>query len=588
MKTNAKLTDALGDDYPPPRILILARQLSEYLWIKHLLNPVEDGYGLELQWCHDFSVSQHYLENSPFDLIIWDCRVDGGDPLTYLSFLTVESGNKPVICLAGQQSAQAVHSYFLAGADEVLEKHSLTSAVLSTAIRSVLFRHNAEEQTLQRRHTDSLTGVVSRTLFFDRLNHALHRADRNRELLAVMVLNIDGFTAINETMGYKAGDQLIRLASSRIKRTIRRSDSLARIGGDEFAIILDRLDNYMSCRNVADKLMELFQMPFAVNHETVTVSASIGIACYPDSGKSADELVKYANRAMVAAKDDIGNSSKYYNQDLNETLMKSLDLEADFRRAIRNQELRLFYQPRIDISNNELVGMESLVRWQHPTRGLLNPGQFIDLAERSGMIVPMGYWVIDQACRDLAHFQAMGYLDLTCAVNLSFRQFHDKKLSETVFRIIYNSGVNTSSLEFELTESAMMSDWEHTHKCLSELSKLGISFSLDDFGTGYSSFATLQKLPLSTLKIDQSFISQIEQDTDSRVIVKAMINLAHNLQMQVVAEGVENENQLSFLQFHDCDQVQGYYFGKPVPADQFVSDLRKYYPQSRLESFPRN
>jgi EAL domain-containing protein (putative c-di-GMP-specific phosphodiesterase class I) len=226
--------------------------------------------------------------------------------------------------------------------------------------------------------------------------------------------------------------------------------------------------------------------------------------------------------------------------------------------------------------------MECLVRWEHPERGLLPPAAFIDLAERTGMIVPMGYWVIDQACRDLAKIQELGFSDLNCGVNLSFRQFQDKKLTETLFRIIYNSGVHAADLEFELTESSMMHDLDHTRRCLESMSQIGMAFSLDDFGTGFSSFSTLQQLPITTLKIDKSFVQGIERSEDSRVIVNAIISLAHNLKMNVVAEGVEDETQLSFLQYHHCDQVQGYYFGKPVPYEDFIKVLRKFYPSNKL------
>jgi EAL domain-containing protein (putative c-di-GMP-specific phosphodiesterase class I) len=285
---------------------------------------------------------------------------------------------------------------------------------------------------------------------------------------------------------------------------------------------------------------------------------------------------------MLKAKSDHGNSFRFYNQEMNTKLTDNLKLEAEFRHAIRGNQLRLHYQPRIDIANNEIVGMECLVRWEHPERGLLPPAAFIDLAERTGMIVPMGYWVIDQACRDLAKIQELGFSDLNCGVNLSFRQFQDKKLTETLFRIIYNSGVHAADLEFELTESSMMHDLNHTRRCLESMSLIGMAFSLDDFGTGFSSFSTLQQLPISTLKIDKSFVQGIERSEDSRVIVNAIISLAHNLKMNVVAEGVEDEAQLSFLQYHHCDQVQGYYFGKPVPYEDFIKVLRKFYPSNKL------
>ena len=280
---------------------------------------------------------------------------------------------------------------------------------------------------------------------------------------------------------------------------------------------------------------------------------------------------------FLDAKREQGSSYHYYHQKMSVAVERELD--AEFRTALRDDQLRLYYQPRINIGNDQVVGYECLIRWEHPTRGLIMPDQFIPAAERSGMIVPMGYWVVEQACRDLALLQELGYDDLVCAVNLSFRQFYDKKLSETVFRIIYNANINTGNLEFELTESAMMYDQEYTRHCLEQLAQLGVSFSLDDFGTGYSSFANIQQLPISTIKIDKSFIDNVCTNVDDEVIVKAIISLAHNLQINVVAEGVEDKAQLDFLLTNHCDEVQGFYYSNAVKLESFLTYLENSYAQ---------
>ncbi|PID43678.1 MAG: GGDEF-domain containing protein [Proteobacteria bacterium] len=564
-------------------ILLLCEEHTDYLWIKSVLET-QDDFNVAVHWCATPDDVERCFEQHQYQIIFLDSAFAVQDSLTFLNYLTVISDHIPIISFGANDENACLQSTFRAGGADYLCKQSLSGWAIEKAVRFALFRHESEKQLTARTSIDSLTGVVNRKLFFDRLNQCLHRAERNKELVGILILNIDDFQCINENFGYKAGDELIRSVATRIKQVLRKPDSVARLSGDEFSIVLESLDSFYSCIRVADKLIDVLQAPFTIEQDSIKMTASIGIACFPETGKNAEDLVKCANRAMLNAKDEHGNSYQYYNKKMNSKLSHNLQMEADFRKAIRNGELRLFYQPRIDIFNNELVGMESLVRWQHPSRGLLTPDHFIELAERTGMIVPMGYWVIDQASRDLAQMQAMGYLDLICSVNLSFRQFLDRKLSETIFRIIFNAGVNPSSIELELTESTMMKDLDATQRCLAEISQLGIAFALDDFGTGFSSFSYLHKLPISTLKIDKSFIDDLESPFDSQNIVKAVINLAHNLQMNVVAEGVENESQLRFLQKNYCDQVQGFYFGHPVPYDQFLPVLRKFYPATKLSS----
>jgi diguanylate cyclase (GGDEF)-like protein len=565
----------------PYQILLLTTEHTEWLWLSHLLQETQN-LPIDLIWLNNPEQCAQAFNEHCFTAILWDFAFSEGDPQTYLSYLTIESNHTPIICMSADAETALPFPVFQAGAADYLCKRYLSAWSLTKSIHYAHLRHESDKNLNLRNDTDSLTGIVNRNIFFDRLRQSLLASERNQNLIGVAIINIDGFSRINETLGYAAGDHLIRLAATRLQRALRKSDSIARIAGDEFAVILERLEHFYSGSAVAEKLLDLFHTPFALERESVTVSASLGLACYPEQAKTAEDLFKYANRAMLKAKSDHGNSFRFYNQEMNTKLTDNLKLEAEFRHAIRGNQLRLHYQPRIDIANNEIVGMECLVRWEHPERGLLPPAAFIDLAERTGMIVPMGYWVIDQACRDLAKIQELGFSDLNCGVNLSFRQFQDKKLTETLFRIIYNSGVHAADLEFELTESSMMHDLNHTRRCLESMSLIGMAFSLDDFGTGFSSFSTLQQLPISTLKIDKSFVQGIERSEDSRVIVNAIISLAHNLKMNVVAEGVEDEAQLSFLQYHHCDQVQGYYFGKPVPYEDFIKVLRKFYPSNKL------
>lgn len=558
---------------PKPSVLLLTPEHTEFLWFKHLLTSQERSVDREVHWCSDLRQLHELMSLDKFDVILWDCGFRDEDPIVFLGFLSFDSDQTPVVCISSEPEESLSKVIFQAGGTDYLCKSTITSNVLERSLRNATLRHSVEKQQETKSHIDTLTGVVNRQVFFDRFHQSILRADRHEEVIGLVLLNVDDFSGVNDRFGYQEGDQLIKRVASRLRQGLRKSDSLARIGGDEFAVILESLDSTIDANHVAVKLLELFEEPFDLAHHQLMVTLSAGVAVFPDAGPDSESIVKNANRAMQDAKRQQGNSVEFFHQKMSVAVERELELDAEFRTALRSGQLRLFYQPRVSIANDQVIGYECLIRWQHPTRGLIMPDEFIPAAERSGMIVPMGYWVVEQACRDLARLQELGYDELVCAVNLSFRQFYDKKLSETVFRIIYNANINTGNLEFELTESAMMYDQSYTQKCLKQLTQLGVSFSLDDFGTGYSSFANIQQLPISTIKIDKSFIKHVTTNIDDEIIVKAIISLAHNLQINVVAEGVETEEQLAFLRFHHCDEAQGYLFSKAVHFDAFLSYL---------------
>ena len=555
-------------------VLLLTNEATEHLWLRYLLERSE-SFNCQLTWCYDLDKLHELLNQESFDVILWDCSCRDEDSLIFLGFLAIEGEQTPVICLSAESERKMSKSIFQAGGADYICKSLLSEVLLERTIRNAVLRHSVEHQRDTRSHIDTLTGIVNRRTFLDRLHQSILKAERNNEVLGLIFFNVDDFRSINDVLGYRSADQLIKMIVSRLREGLRRSDSLARIGGDEFAIILESLDSTIDANHVTTKLLSLFADPFTVNHRQLLVTLSAGIATFPEAGQTSEHILKHANRAMLDAKHEQGNSFHFFHQKMNVAVERELELEAEFRTALRDGQLRLYYQPRISIANDQIVGYECLIRWEHPTRGLIMPDQFIPAAERSGMVVPMGYWVVEQACRDLALLQELGYDELVCAVNLSFRQFYDKKLSETVFRIIYNADINTGNLEFELTESAMMHDQEYTQRCLEQLAQLGVSFSLDDFGTGYSSFANIQQLPISTIKIDKSFIDNVCTNVDDEVIVKAIISLAHNLQINVVAEGVEDKEQLNFLLANHCDEVQGFYYSKAVTLESFISYLKK-------------
>lgn len=417
------------------------------------------------------------------------------------------------------------------------------------------------------RSFDPLTGAPDHQRFRVRLALALIRARERGSRMALLHLDVDGFRRVNEGFGFDAGDQLLRTVAERLRSCAVAPDAIARVGADQFTIILETVHKPDDITHLTDMLMSVLGAPYEILERSLVLSVSIGIAVLPESEIEIDGMISRAELALSDAKRVRGSQIRFYTEQMNSHATQQLHLEAELRRALRRDEFELVYQPRVELDSGVTVGVEALIRWRHPERGLLGPVEFIPLAEETGLIVPLGYWVIQQACADLNRFDRLGYKALDVAVNLSFRQLQDERFVDTASRIITNSGIDPRRLEFELTETAIMSNAEQTYASMRDLGHLGVCFSLDDFGTGYSSFAHIQRLPISALKIDRSFIRNVLSSEDDAIIVKAIINLAHSLHLKVVAEGVETLEQVQFLWQFRCDQVQGFYFspGARVP-----------------------
>lgn len=565
------------------RILVLTPEHVEFRWYSALLDR-EPELEVDLTWCPDLVDCEDLLRNAQFDIILWDCVFHGGSGEAFLQYLAVSGHDRPVLAISADHAADRAPELLRHGAADYLCKSELNQWSLGRAVRCLWYRSQlgrAEQGQLRR---EVASGFINRDLFFDRLQQALLRAERGRHRLALLHINLDDFRTLNESFGYQKSDQLMLKLAERLRSSLRRVDSLMRIGGDEFAIIIEKVEDSLDVTQVIRKVVSSLDEPLTVAGQTVMVSASLGVATYPEAGETPENLLRRANRAMFEAKRDPGTSYRFYDQQLHISAGYQLRLEADLRNALRGQELELYYQPRIDLATEEVRGVECLIRWNHPERGLVRPDEFIPAAERSGLIVPIGYWVIEQACERLKQAADLGHPGLVFAVNLSFRQFHDRKMTETIFRIIYNANVDTSLLELELTESAMMHDLDYARRCLRELNQLGVSFALDDFGTGFSSLSNLQHLPISLLKIDKSFVQDLGHTADAEHIIRAIISLAHSLQISVVAEGVETEGQLEFLRQQHCDEIQGYYFARPMPWDDLVKFLQNQSQAACLQS----
>ena len=456
------------------------------------------------------------------------------------------------------------------GVSDWLVRHALDANTLRRCLRHVRER-GVLENTLQRlAEQDPLTGIANRQGFQTLL--AARLADNDGRGLALGHLDLDNFRHANDALGHQAGDRLILQVVSRLKSQLEVGDQLARLGSDEFALLLDSRRDPQRAERLAAQIVEALGEPYWIDGESLLIGCSLGIA-HARARAGADPLMWHAHIAMQQAKSTQGCTFHIFNERINRNARSLADLESELRRALRRDELELHYQPRLDLDDGHIVGLEALVRWRHGERGLLPPSEFVPLAEQSGLIVPLGYWVISRALRDMQDLRERGLPPLHMAVNLSFRQFQDSQLLSTLSRRIAERGVEAQWLEFELTETAVMRRSDLVKQTMDALGRLGVRFSLDDFGTGFSSFVHLNSLPIALLKIDKSFVGGMEEREENRKLVHAMINLAHNLNLEVVAEGVETPEQLALLRLFGCDQAQGYLISKPLPLAELVEYL---------------
>ena len=420
---------------------------------------------------------------------------------------------------------------------------------------------------------DALTGLPNRPLFMDRLIISLAQANRSNQKLAVFFLDLDRFKDINDSLGHSMGDALLKSVAERIRRCVREGDTVARFGGDEFTLLIPRIENIEDAAKIAHKIIETLKIPFVIHEQELFVTTSIGVSLFPGDGLDPETLVRNADTAMYRAKDQGRDNYQLYAPAMNARAVERLAKENALRKALSQNELVLHYQPQIDSRTNETIGVEALIRWQHPEEGLLSPARFISVAEVSGLIVPIGEWVLYTACRQIKIWQKRIGHDLTVAVNLSARQFQQPDLVSQIRNAVLETGIDPSSLEVEITESNAMQNAENTMYTLRELKALGIRISMDDFGTGYSSLNYLKRFPIDTLKLDQIFVRDVTTDASDAAIVSAVISMAHSLNLKVVAEGVETEEQLEFLRRQHCDVIQGYLFSPPMPAEQLEAYL---------------
>ncbi|MBF0109956.1 MAG: EAL domain-containing protein [Magnetococcales bacterium] len=585
MERNLKDARILIVDDVPNNIRILGRMLEAYT----ILYATNGADALKLA-CGD-----------PPDLVLLDAMMPEMDGFSVCAALKNNAHTKdiPVIMITAMTEPEAEAHGFAAGAVDFLTKPVNPPTVLARVHAHLTLKRQRDElkKTNQELHAeienrrlledklreqaefDLLTGLPNRSLFKDRLKQAILQAQRNHMLFALLFIDLDRFKWVNDTLGHDAGDSLLIEVSRRLEREVRKSDTVARLGGDEFTIVLNHLFHESMAELVARKILEQLSLPFSLKGQQVAISGSIGIALFPNDGATIDELTRNADAAMYQSKESGRNAVRFFSPEINRQACERLRFEGELRKAIFNGELYLDYQPKVKTSTGRLTGMEALVRWNHPERGIMFPNQFIHFAETCGLISQLGAWVLRNACQDAAAWTKNGFGGLKLAVNLSALQLQNgPKLIELVEECIADSGLRPGQLELEITESMMLKDATISANVLMKLHEMGISITLDDFGTGHSSLALLRTLPVGAIKIDRSFVHGVQAESYNCNLVGAMIAMAKNLNLGVVIEGVESADQLDIMKHCGGDEVQGFYFSPPLGRESFQDLLHGRLP----------
>jgi diguanylate cyclase (GGDEF)-like protein len=567
--------------------------------IRHLLLAI---FGEEYD-CREVSSAEDallVLAEETFDLVISDINMGGISGLEMVPRVLKHAPDTVVVMISGQQTIDSAVEAMRVGAFDYITK-PLELRHVQAAVSRALSHHDlligkrqyetqleelVKERTAEVQHLayyDQLTDLPNRTLFADRCTQALTTAQREQQPVGVLLVSLDRFKTITDTLGHAAGDVVLAESASRLQSCVRKGDTVSRFEGEEFAILLTQLNTIDELAEISQSIRDALKPSFRLGGQEVYLTASIGVGISPSNGEDTAMILRNAGAALFRARKMGGDNYQFYAAEMNAQSIKRLALETDLRRAVEHREFITYYQPVVSLATRRIVGMEALVRWQHPELGILCPVDFIGLAEDTGLVVEIGTQVLRTACLQTRAWQARGLSRLRVAVNISARQLQQASFLEQVVQVLKETGLDSDCLELELTETSIIENAESAAELLTELRKLGVSVAIDDFGTGYSSLSYLKQLPIDTVKLDRSFVNDATTNPDDAALVMAVVTLAHNLRLKVIAEGVETEEQMNFLRLLRCDEGQGFLFSKPVPANVFEALM---ISESRLKQFP--
>jgi len=566
-----------------PKVLIIDDEEQ----IRHLLIDVL-GSAYDCSDAGSAEEALAALSENTFDLVISDIDMGAMSGLELVPRVHSLSPDTVVVMVSGNQDIGFAIEALRVGAFDYITKPidlrhveaSVERALNHCNLLKEKRRYKEQlEMLLQQRtaqvdwlaYYETVTQLPNRALFEDRLTQAVSVAKAASQSLGVLFISLDQFKKVNDSLGHGPGDILLREFAERLKSCITKSDTVARFGSDEFALLRTQINGTKDVIETIGSLSQVLKFSFDLPGHELFATASVGVSLFPLDGEDCQTLLKNAGAALYKAKRSGGANYQFFTADMHELATKRLELESNLRKAIQNEEFTVHYQPRVSVDSLTITGVEALVRWQHPQLGLISPSEFIPLAEDAGLIVPIGEWVLRTACMQGQRWRDQGVAPIQIAVNISARQFHDQDFSQTVIRILEETGLSPKYLELEVTESSIIQDERFAAGMLSRLKSMGINILIDDFGTGFSSLASLKRLPIDALKIDKSFVREATSDPDDAALVMAIITLAHNLRLKVVAEGVETEDQLRFLQLLRCDEIQGYFFSKQLPAERLAA-----------------
>jgi diguanylate cyclase (GGDEF)-like protein len=567
-------------------LLLVEDNLGDARLLREMLNE-QNSLNTQLTHLQCMSDAESHLARHAVDIILLDLGLSDAQGLDAIRRAHAAAPGVPLVVLTGLDDESLAVQALQLGAQDYLIKGQIETRGLLRALRYAIERKTMESAALsmarQMAHSaehDFLTGLPNRMLLNDRIGRGIALAARHMKKVAVLFLDLDGFKHINDSLGHPIGDKLLQSVAQCLMGCVRGSDSVSRQGGDEFVVLLLELEHAEDAAVTARRMLEAVAQPHAIGQHELHVTASIGVSVYPDDGLDAETLIKNADTAMYQAKEDGRRSFQFFKPAMNVRAVERQFIEEGLRRALERQELALYYQPKVDLMTGAITGAEALLRWTHPTRGPIAPADFIPVAEDCGLILPIGAWVLRQACAQARAWLDEGLPSASMAVNVSAIEFRDKNFLDGLFAILHETRLDPRSLELELTESVLMKHAASTATILQALRKKGIRVAVDDFGTGYSSLSYLQRFPVDALKIDRSFISQISTAGDDTAIVKAVIGMARGLKLRVIAEGVESPEEAAFLRAYRCEEAQGYYFSRPVPPRQFAMLLKNGMPES--------